>query len=74
MLSRDALLDAMDLSTVVADEKRGLSQAFVNAGRMKELVTCLAETSKIMLKLGESGKKSKRERAGRSLGIWEIHG
>ncbi|GAM87695.1 hypothetical protein ANO11243_057220 [Dothideomycetidae sp. 11243] len=77
LISRDELLTAMDLSTVIANNERcGLRQAFAEAGRMTELVTMFAEISKVMLKLNEIGghKRSKKERGGRGLGIWEIHG
>lgn len=79
MVSRDELLTAMDLSTVIANNtKAGLSKAFQDAGRMKELVTMFAETSKVMLKLNETGKprreKNRGKMRGRDLGVWEIYG
>ena len=76
MISRDELLTSMDLASIVANERFGLTEAFVEAGRMKELVRSFAETSKVMLKLNESGKarKDKRSRQGRTLAIWEING
>lgn len=66
----------MELSTIIANEASGLSEAFVVAGRVKELVKSFAETSKIMLKLSEMGKtwKEKKGGVGRSLAIWEISG
>ncbi|KAF2152882.1 hypothetical protein K461DRAFT_277642 [Myriangium duriaei CBS 260.36] len=77
IVSRDELLTAMDISTIVANHERSaLRQAFVDAGRMTELVTMFAEVSKVMLKLNEIGvpKRNKKERGGRALGIWEIYG
>lgn len=76
MISRDELLTSMDLSVVIADESTGFYKAFVEAGRMKELVRSFAETSKIMLKLNENGKprKERKKDMGRSVAIWEISG
>ncbi|PNS19719.1 hypothetical protein CAC42_7686 [Sphaceloma murrayae] len=78
MVSRDELLTAMEVSTTMAgDEKNGLARAFRDAGRMKELVKVFAEASRIMLKLGEVGRKRpQRQGKGRErdLGIWEIYG
>lgn len=76
LISRDELLTAMDLSTIIANEQSGLGEAFVQAGRVRELVTALAETSKVMLKLNEQGKARKERKSlmGRSLGLWEING
>lgn len=77
IVSRDELLTAMDTSTIIANnEQSGLRKAFVDAGRMTELVTMFAEVSKVSLKLNEvkAIKRNKKERGGRSLGIWEIFG
>lgn len=76
VISRDELLTSMDLATIVASERSGLAEAFVKSGRMSELVKAFAETSKIMLKLNETGKarKEKKGLGGRSLAIWEING
>ena len=76
MISRDELLTSMDLSTIIANERSGLTEAFVEAGRMRELVRGFAESSKIMLKLNEAGKPRKEKKAalGRTLAIWEISG
>ncbi|KAF2222866.1 107-domain-containing protein [Elsinoe ampelina] len=78
MVSRDELVIAMEVANAVAgEESSGVAQAFVDSGRMKELVVMFAEVSKTMLKLNEQGRK--RERRGnkeerRSSGIWEIYG
>lgn len=79
MVSREELLVAMEVATVVAGEEgNGIARAFRDAGRMGELVRVFAEASKILLKLGEVGKKRTERRrgkaAGRDLGIWEIYG
>ncbi|KAF4547867.1 Nucleoporin NUP84-like protein [Elsinoe fawcettii] len=78
MVSRDELITAMEVANAVAGEETGgVAQAFVDSGRMKELVVIMAEASRTMLKLNETGRK--RERRGnkeerKSTGIWEIYG
>ena len=82
IISRECLLDAMDLANDVADSKNngsesnGLQECFVQAGRMKELVECFALVSKAMLVLKAEGRewKSGRTKMGRDLGMWEIGG
>lgn len=66
----------MDLATIVADEQRGLTDVFVKAGRVREMLDSFAETGKIMLKLNETGKAKKEKRGGmgKTLAIWEING
>ncbi len=80
-ITRDALLESMELSILIANPQRdgienGLEECFVKAGRMRELVDSFALTSKVMLILKAEGKawKMKRERHGKDLGIWEING
>lgn len=75
LISRDTLLESMDLSIMVADEANGISECFVRAGRMRELVASFAQTSKLMLLLKELGgprKSGKKDREGKDLGMWEI--
>ncbi|GAB7350888.1 hypothetical protein MBLNU459_g1404t1 [Dothideomycetes sp. NU459] len=76
MISRDSLMRSMELANMVADEKNGLAEAFVEAGRMRELVTAFARSSEIMLKLNEVGKarKEKKSKTGSNLAVWEIGG
>lgn len=87
ILSRDGFLDAMDLSTVIANgkaenegggaESNGLTECFVEAGRMRELMEVFAEVSKTMLIVKSKGrpwKMNKRDRRGRNLGMWELGG
>lgn len=81
MVSREALLDSMEMSTIIATgksshdakESNGLAECFVKAGRMRELMQVFAETSKTMLvSRAEHGPlKQKRDRIGK-LEIWEI--
>ncbi|KAK4972560.1 Nucleoporin nup84 [Elasticomyces elasticus] len=75
VISRDALIESMDLSTVIAAEDPSrLLQPFQESKRITELLTSFAYVSKAMLKLGEKGKprKEKRNAEGRTLAIWEI--
>lgn len=83
IISRDFLLDAMDLANDVANstdtsrsENNGLQECFVQAGRMRELVECFAIVSKAMLVLKAEGKKwnGDKKKMGRDLGMWEIGG
>lgn len=87
LITRDALLESMDLSVAVAAddgegeagaagkrEGNGLAECFQKAGRMRELVSSFALTSKVMLVLKAEGKpwKARKDREGKELGIWEI--
>jgi len=73
-ISRDSLLESMDLSTAIAKDSTGLSECFVDAGRMRELVNSFAQTSKLMLVMKAEGRpwKVKKDRVGRDLAMWEI--
>lgn len=75
ILTRDALLESMDLSVVVAKEENGLADCLVRAGRMRELVASFAQSSKAMLLLkAQSTKqwKPRKDREGKDPSIWEI--
>ncbi|KAK4547263.1 hypothetical protein LTR36_000918 [Oleoguttula mirabilis] len=71
-LSRDSYIEAMDLSVAIADEKNGLAECFVVAGRMRELVSSFAQTSKLMLVMKANGRPRKANKEGKELGLWEI--
>lgn len=84
-LSREGLLDAMDVSTAIANgkvdnegeaqENNGLAECFVRAGRMRELMEVFAHVSKSMLVVKSKGrpwKMNKKDRMGRNLGMWEL--
>lgn len=47
-ISRDHLLECMDLASVIAERNSDLSGTFVDAGRMKELVEALTACSKTL--------------------------
>lgn len=76
-LSRDNLLECMDLATVIAGRDSDLADSFVKAGRMAELVKSLTACSKALAvatgekrPMGLSSKKL-RER-GWSRDLWFI--
>lgn len=85
IISREHLLDAMDLANAIAEgkgangelaETNGLEECFAQAGRMRELVECFALISKTMLVMKAAGRlwKGDKQKRGRDLGIWEIGG
>ncbi|KAL5114815.1 Nucleoporin nup84 [Pleosporales sp. CAS-2024a] len=81
-LQRDSAISsvvrAMEIANLVADDEHGwLQQAFLQTGRMSELVDALAMVSKAMLRLTEhEPKKSagrKRGSKGETLRIWDLN-
>ena len=84
LITRDSLLESMDLAVLVAreggdggEEDNGIRESVVRAGRMRELVGSLAMTGKVMLVLKAEGKvwKAKKgDREGKDLAVWEIGG
>lgn len=85
LITRDCLLESMDLSVAIAQEKgesgsddgvagNGLADVFTQAGRMRELADSFALTSKVMLVLKAEGKpwRARKDREGKELGVWEI--
>ncbi|KAM5524648.1 hypothetical protein FOXYSP1_00691 [Fusarium oxysporum f. sp. phaseoli] len=66
-LSRDNLLECMELASIIAERDSDLSVAFLEAGRMKELVEVFAASSKALaISTGEkrtasTGSKKLRE-------------
>ena len=80
LLSREMLLESMELSATVAmnigSEGNGLAQSILEAGRMRELVRSFALTSKAMLVARAEGRpwKPRKEFEAKHLGIWEIGG
>ncbi|KAF4449329.1 hypothetical protein F53441_7379 [Fusarium austroafricanum] len=76
-LSRDNLLECMELASIVAERDSDLSTAFVEAGRMKELVEAFAACSKALaISTGErrtAGSSSKKLREmGWSRDLWSV--
>lgn len=75
MVTRLNLLKAMELSCVVAKEDGALKEPLVRSGRVGELVTCFAKTSKaILMQKGEHRRAwpVPNDRIGREPGIWEL--
>ncbi|RBR12328.1 uncharacterized protein FIESC28_08667 [Fusarium coffeatum] len=77
-LSRDNLLECMELASIIAERDSDLSTAFVEAGRMKELVEVFAACSKALAisTTGErrtTGSSSKKVRElGWSRDLWSV--
>ena len=76
-LSRDNLLECMELAAVIAERSSDLSECFVVAGRMKELVEAFAACSKALaISTGEkraAGSSSKKLREmGWSRDLWSV--
>ncbi|MCJ1434031.1 Nucleoporin nup84 [Xylographa pallens] len=75
MISREILLQCMDLAATVAAENSDLADIFVRAGRMSELVDSMAIVSKSILVAEEQGQKSGRKwkkMNGASMDIWSV--
>lgn len=76
-LSRDNLLECMDLAGVIAEHGSDLADAFVKAGRMTELVEAFAACSKALAmatsdkRAADLGSKKLRE-MGWSRDLWAI--
>ena len=74
-LSRDSLIESLNLSTLVAAQDSDILSCFVKTGRVTELVTAFAVSSKSMLKANEQGpSKGRRKRGGmgESLAVWQV--
>ncbi|PHH91262.1 hypothetical protein CDD83_1124 [Cordyceps sp. RAO-2017] len=76
-LSRDNLLECMDLAGLVAERNSDLAQVFVKAGRMRELVESFAACSKALATMNvdkrAAGSSSKKLReTGWSRDLWAI--
>lgn len=68
-ISRSWLVECMNLAQVVATNAT-LTNAFVQAGRMQELVTAFALSSQALLHANEAGgKKGKKDRG---IDIWQV--
>ncbi|KAI9827544.1 MAG: Nucleoporin nup84 [Thelocarpon impressellum] len=75
-LSRESLLQCMELSTVVAAKDSDILECFIKKGRLPELVTAFAISSKAILKANETrankGGTRKRAGMGESLTVWNV--
>ncbi|MCJ1384281.1 Nucleoporin nup84 [Xylographa soralifera] len=77
MISREVLLQCMDLAATVAAEHSDLADIFVRAGRMSELVDSMAIASKSILSAAENGQLTGRKWKkinGASMDIWSVKG
>ena len=72
-LSRETLLQCMELATVVAAHDSDVLYCFQQTGRLPELVTAFAISSKAILKAGEMrAGKGGGKRSGAGLGLWDV--
>jgi nuclear pore complex protein Nup107 len=79
-LSRDLLMECMDLSSLIAAEDSDLLDLFIKTGRMQELVEAFAYAGKSLLiitSIKESnGSRSKRSKKLRAKGwtpeLWSV--
>jgi nuclear pore complex protein Nup107 len=76
-LHRELANKAMEVAVLVADsDQKWLQRVFLQTGRMSELVDCLANVSKAMLRLTEHEtkkvEKKKRGSKGETLRIWDL--
>ncbi|MCJ1401872.1 Nucleoporin nup84 [Xylographa trunciseda] len=74
-ISRDNLLQCLELAATVAAESSDLAKIFVQAGRMSQLVNSMAIVSKSILGAekagGQPARKEKRS-SGASMDIWSV--
>jgi nuclear pore complex protein Nup107 len=75
-LSRDNLLECMDLAAIIAEKDSDIARCFVRTNRMKELVEAFASCSKALaIVTGEkksSGSSKKLREAGWSRDLWSV--
>jgi nuclear pore complex protein Nup107 len=77
ILSRDLLMECMDLSALIAEEGSDLLDIFIKTGRAQELVEAFAHAGKTLLVTtsikGSTGARSKKLRAkGWTPDIWSV--
>lgn len=75
-LSRELILDCMDIAALIAVDGSDLQQLFIRSGRMKELVACFAQAGQELLIVNSqksSHTKSKKQRkTGRTPDLWTV--
>ena len=76
-LTRDFLMECMDLAAVVADEDSDLLELFTKTGRMEELVEAFASASKSLMmitsaKQGTTSRSKKRRVKGWKQEVWTV--
>jgi len=72
-ISRQYMVECMDLAQMVA-QSGTLTNAFVESGRMRELVTAFALDSQALLQANEqaAGGKTKKGKKDKGLEIWQV--
>lgn len=79
-LTRENLLEAMDLAAIIAEKDSDIADLFVKTGRMKELVEAFASCSKALAVHAAEGKKESRagskkiKEMGWSRDLWTVKG
>jgi nuclear pore complex protein Nup107 len=76
-LSRDNLLECMELAAVIAEKDSDIAASFVRAGRMKELVEAFASCSGALAiatgeKKGATSSSKKLREMGWSRDLWSV--
>lgn len=75
-LSRDLLMECMDLSALVAADGSDLLELFMKVGRMQELVEAFAHAGKSLLLItsakGSSSKSKKIRAKGWTPELWTV--
>ncbi len=77
MLSRDYLLECMELAAVIADKDSDVASEFIKCGRMKELLEAFASCSKALAiwtseKKGSQTNSKKLKEKGWSRELWSV--
>ncbi|KHJ35159.1 putative nuclear pore complex protein [Erysiphe necator] len=76
-LNQDFLLEAMEVSSILADEDSDVLETFIRTGRLHEMVDNLARASKTLLTVSSSKQKSvsrsiRLKKQGRTLKLWNV--
>jgi nuclear pore complex protein Nup107 len=75
-LSRDLLMECMDLSSILAAEDSDVLELFMKVGRMQELVEAFASAGKSLLLItsakGSSSKSKKLRTKGWTPELWTV--
>ncbi|POS85399.1 hypothetical protein EPUL_001842 [Erysiphe pulchra] len=76
-LSHDFLLEAMDVSSILAEEGSDILEVFTKTGRLHEMIDNLARASKTLLTISSSkqkpvSKSTRLKKQGRTLKLWDV--
>jgi nuclear pore complex protein Nup107 len=76
-LNKEPAVKAMEVAVLVADgDNEWVQKCLLETGRMSEVVDCLAQVSRAMLKLGAGSSKDamakKRGGKGETLRLWDL--